>query len=70
VATNMWVKLDAVTENRAHGVIEGHEGASDKLVDMEEDVHNEGSRACGRGKSHRDEGMESSKGRAEGGTAL
>jgi hypothetical protein len=58
--TPMWVKVDAVMENRAHGATEGHEGALDKLAVMEEDAHNEGSRVGrsqgrnGRGKSRRE----------------
>jgi hypothetical protein len=35
----MWVKLDAITKERAHGVIEGHDGALDKLSVMEEVAH-------------------------------
>jgi hypothetical protein len=35
----MWVKLDAVTKDSAHGAIEGHEGAPDKLVAVEDDAH-------------------------------
>ena len=38
VASRMWVKLDAVTKDRAHGAIKGHEGASDKLAFMEKDA--------------------------------
>jgi hypothetical protein len=41
---HMWVKLDAVMKDRAHGVIEGHEGASDKLALKEEDTHNDSSK--------------------------
>jgi hypothetical protein len=36
----MWVKLDTVTKDSAHGAIKGHEGALDKLVAVEEDAHN------------------------------
>jgi hypothetical protein len=38
----MWVKLDVVTKDRAHVGIEGHEGASDKLAIVEEDVPRHG----------------------------
>jgi hypothetical protein len=33
--------FNTVTEDRAHGVIEGHEGALDKLTIVEEDTHGE-----------------------------
>lgn len=39
VAARMWLKLDTVTKDRAHGVIEGHEDSSDKRVVVEEDAH-------------------------------
>jgi hypothetical protein len=47
VAAHMWVKLDAVTKDKAHGAIEGHEGAPYKVTIMEEDMHNRSS-ATGR----------------------
>jgi hypothetical protein len=34
----MWVKLDAVSKDRAHGAIKGYEDASDKLAFMEKDA--------------------------------
>jgi hypothetical protein len=37
------VELDAVTKDRVHGLIEGHENALDKLVVVKEDEHNKGS---------------------------
>jgi hypothetical protein len=37
----MWVKLNTVTKDRAHGATEGHKGAPDKLVIVEEDTHND-----------------------------
>jgi hypothetical protein len=33
--------FNTVTEDRAHGVIEGHKGALDKLTIVEEDTHGE-----------------------------
>jgi hypothetical protein len=41
VATRLRVDLDAVTENRVHGSIKGHEGAPVKLAVVKEDVHND-----------------------------
>jgi hypothetical protein len=41
MAARMWVKLDTVTKDMAHGVIEGHEGALDKLAVVEEDAHSD-----------------------------
>lgn len=38
----MWMKLDAITKDRAHGMIEGSEGAPDKLFVVEEDAHRNG----------------------------
>jgi hypothetical protein len=38
VASRMWVKLDAVSKDRAHGAIKGYEDASDKLAFMEKDA--------------------------------
>jgi hypothetical protein len=37
----MWVKLDTVAKDRAHGAIEGHKGALDKLAIVEEDTHSD-----------------------------
>jgi hypothetical protein len=37
----MWVKLDAIMKDRAHGMIEGHESAPDELFVME-DTHRNG----------------------------
>jgi hypothetical protein len=42
MASRMWVKLDAITKERVHGVIEGHKGAPDKLSVMEEVAHRNG----------------------------
>jgi hypothetical protein len=62
--------------DKIHGLIEGHESASDKLTVVKEDTHNERSRArrsqgrIVRGKSCRDNGMGSSRVRAEGGNAV
>jgi hypothetical protein len=39
VAARMWVKLDAVTKDKAHGTIEGHEVAPNKLAVVEEGMH-------------------------------
>lgn len=33
------MKFDAVTKDSAHGVIEGHKGAPDKLTAVEKDAH-------------------------------
>ena len=41
MASRMWVKLDTITKERVHGVIEGHKGALDKLTIVEEDTHGE-----------------------------
>jgi hypothetical protein len=41
MAARMWVKLNAVTKDRAHGATKGHKGAPDKLVIVEEDTHND-----------------------------
>jgi hypothetical protein len=40
VTTDLGVAFDTTTKDRAHGAIEGHEGASDKLAIME-DTHSE-----------------------------
>jgi hypothetical protein len=47
------VELDVVTKDRAHGAIEGHEGAPDKLAIVEEDAHND---SAGTGQSRRHQG--------------
>jgi hypothetical protein len=36
------VELDAVMENRVHGPIKRHEGATDKLAIVKEDAHSDG----------------------------
>jgi hypothetical protein len=41
MAARVWVKLDAVTKDKAHGAIEGHEGAPNKMVVVEEDTYND-----------------------------
>jgi hypothetical protein len=40
VMAGLGVEFDAVTKDRAHGGIEVHEGASDKLAIVEKDAHN------------------------------
>jgi hypothetical protein len=55
VTAGLEVDFDAVTKDRAHGGIEVHEGASDKLAIVEKDAHShsdrndplrQGRRAC------------------------
>jgi hypothetical protein len=41
VTAGLRVDFNTVTKDRAHGAIEGHEGALDKLTIMEEDTHGE-----------------------------
>ena len=41
VTTGRGMDFNTVTEDRAHGVIEGHEDAQDKLTIIEEDTHGE-----------------------------
>jgi hypothetical protein len=41
VTTGRGMNFNTVTEDRAHGVIEGHKGALDKLTIVEEDTHGE-----------------------------
>jgi hypothetical protein len=36
---DLGVELDAVRKDKTHGAIEGHRGASDKLVIVEENTH-------------------------------
>ena len=40
VTVGLGAEFDAVTKDRAHGGIEVHEGASDKLAIVEKDAHN------------------------------
>jgi hypothetical protein len=35
------VELDAVTENRVHGLVEGYGNTLNKLAVMKEDMHND-----------------------------
>jgi hypothetical protein len=41
VVACIWVKLDTVTEDRAHGVIKSHEGAPCKLAVVEHGAHSD-----------------------------
>jgi hypothetical protein len=41
VTTDRRVDFNTVIKDRAHGAIEGHEGALDKLTIVEEDTHDE-----------------------------
>ena len=41
VTTGRGMDFNTVMEDRAHGVIEGHEGVLDKLTIVEEDTHGE-----------------------------
>jgi hypothetical protein len=41
VTTRLRVELDAITKDRIHGLIEGHENAPGKLVVVKEDAHND-----------------------------
>jgi hypothetical protein len=41
VTTGLGVDFNTVTKDRAHGAIDGHEGALDKLTIVEEDAHGE-----------------------------
>jgi hypothetical protein len=78
VAAHLRVDLDAVTENRVHGPIKGHEGAPDNLDVVKEDTHNdprgtgwsqEGGCASGQGKDGAREAKShesSERGRAHG----
>jgi hypothetical protein len=59
VATRMWVKLDSVTKDRAHGTIEGHEVAPNKLAVVEEGMH---SKPDGDGRSQEQWARQSSNG--------
>ena len=40
MTADLGVELDAVTKDRAHSAIKGHEGAPDKLA-IVEDAHND-----------------------------
>jgi hypothetical protein len=41
VTVGLGVDFNTVMEDMAHGAIEGHEGALDKLTIVEEDTHGE-----------------------------
>jgi hypothetical protein len=41
VAADLGVDFDTVTKDMAHGAIESHKGALNKLTVMEEDTHSE-----------------------------
>jgi hypothetical protein len=41
VTIDLGVDFNTVTKDRAHGAIEGHKGALDKLTIVEEDMHGE-----------------------------
>lgn len=41
MTAGLGVELDAVTENRVHGLVEGHENTSDKVPVVKEDAHDD-----------------------------
>jgi hypothetical protein len=52
VTVGLGVELDAVSENKLHSLVEGHENALDKVVVVKEDAHNDHNRT-GRSRRHR-----------------
>lgn len=51
VTADLGVELDAVIENKVHGLIGGHENTSDKVPVVKEDAHNDHGRT-GRSRRH------------------
>jgi hypothetical protein len=51
VTVGLRVELDAITENRVHDLVEGHENTPDEVAVKKEDAHNDPD-GSGRGKAH------------------